>query len=344
MSVHSTPDDQFDPDAAALDTGGLFGLPDHGEPLIEVLPIRYEATTSYRQGTGQAPDAIIEASMQVDLTDARFGSVWQAGISLREPHPEIRPLGERAEALARPLIEQGGATERDASTVEQIDHITGQAMTLIGQSTEQSLTRGCVPALIGGEHALSLGSILAAARAHPGMGVLQIDAHLDLRDRYEGFEHSHASVMHNALEHSSDLAGITAVGIRDHGQRELERAQGDPRVRAFTDDALADDLARGRSFQDWCAEVIDTLPKLVYVSFDIDGLEPALCPSTGTPVPGGLTWHQTSVLLSTLASSDRKVVAFDLVEVGTDQEIDLIVGARLLYRLCGVVARQRGMA
>ncbi len=340
MTVHPDPTGSFDPDAAAGGEGSLFGLPEHPSPLIEVLPAAYEATTSYRTGTAGGPAAIAEASLQVDLDDARFGQIWTVGIGSLQGPEGLEAIGQQASELARPIIERGGATDSDAAEVAKIDALAERATALIRESVAAILARDRVPALLGGEHAVSLGAIEAVSAAHPGVGVLQIDAHLDLRDRFEGFEHSHASVMFNALRRAEGLASITAVGIRDHGTAEREMAERDPRVRVFTDDALADELAAGRTFANWCDEVLATLPERVYVSFDIDGLDPSLCPSTGTPVPGGFSWQQISVLLGKLAESDRKVVGFDLVEVGTEQAIDAIVGARLLYRLCGVVARQ----
>jgi len=345
MSDHPpthNPHQPFDPDAAASDSDTLFGLPEHSDPLIEVLPVPFEATTSYRQGTAAGPAAIAEASLQVDLHDARFGDVWQAGICSLDPLKDIPALAVRASALAQPIIQAGGATPDDHARVQQLDEIGEQLTTQVRDAITQIFARDRIPAMLGGEHSISLGAIQAATQAHPGTGVFQIDAHLDLRERFEGLTHSHASVMFNALERAHDLSKIVVVGVRDHGRTERKLAESDPRITMFTDDDLADDLAAGRTFRNWCDEVIAALPQSVYLSFDIDALEPSLCPSTGTPVPGGFTWHQISVLLGALAQSNRRIVGFDLVETGAspDQPIDAIVAARLLYRLCGVVATQ----
>lgn len=340
MSEHKTQPhlSSFDPDAPADTQGGLFGLPVNPDALIHVLPVPYEATTSYRRGTRDAPAAIAQASFQVDLQDARFGPVWHAGIHLLEPPADIEALADEATRLATPMIAQGGATTQDHEALELINAIGERVTSLVRTEIAAAITAGRLPAMIGGEHSLSLGAIEAVAQTYPGVGVLQIDAHLDLRDAFEGFRHSHASVMFNALQRASGLGTLVAAGIRDFGRAELEIARTDPRVRMFTDDQLADDLASGRTYTNWCDEVISHLPEKVYITLDIDGLQPELCPSTGTPVPGGFSWQQLSVLLGTLARSGKQIVGFDLVEVGTGQEIDAIVGARALYRLCGLAA------
>jgi agmatinase len=341
MSDHPNPSDphNFDPDAPADAEGGLYGLPSRPDALINVIPVPYEATTSYRRGTREAPAAIVEASMQVDLEDARFGPVWKAGIDLLDPPTGIDELADEAADLASPIIARGGASKGDEADIARIDAIGEEVTRLVREAVAQVIADGAIPAMLGGEHSLTLGPIEAVAEAYPGLGVLQIDAHLDLRKAFEGFKHSHASVMYNALQRVEGLERIVAVGIRDHGKSELDIAKSDPRVLMFTDEALADDLARGRPYIEWCDEVIAALPSKVYITLDIDGMDPSLCPSTGTPVPGGFSWQQLSVLLGRLAESGKRVVGFDLVEVGNGQEIDAIVGARALYRLCGVAAK-----
>jgi agmatinase len=165
---------------------------------------------------------------------------------------------------------------------------------------------------------------------------------MDFRIAYEGFRWSHASIMYNVLMQIPQVTKLVQVGIRDFGEGEMDFGieQG-RRVETHFDDAWADELAEGgTTFSDLCRRVVGALPPSVYISFDIDALDPALCPHTGTPVPGGLSFNQVVILLGVLKTSGRRIVGFDLVEVspGPDEdEWDANVGARVLYKLCGAV-------
>lgn len=338
----------FDPDAAAQPGSGIFGLSHTREQArVVVVPVPYEATTSYRTGTADGPEAILGASAQVDLFDRRFGRIYERGIHMSPPPDWIRRLSDQTRLTSAPLIAAGGAGPADTDAAARVDAAGLQVSRYVHAEAAAILRDGKVPAILGGEHSVPFGAIQACAEAHPGMGILQIDAHLDLRERFEGFETSHASIMHRVLTRLSGVGRLVQVGIRDFGEREWEFARShgasDPegRVRVFFDDDLADRASRNEPFEALCREVVGSLPEHVYVSFDIDGLEPSLCPHTGTPVPGGLTFGQVSVLLSSLKQSGRRIVGFDLVEVApgpspSEPEWDANVGARVLYRLCGL--------
>jgi agmatinase len=166
-------------------------------------------------------------------------------------------------------------------------------------------------------------------------GILHIDAHSDLRDAYEGFIHSHASIMHNAL-HIDAISRIVQVGIRDYSEEEVETIRGSGgRVKLFDYRGLARRRFGGESFSSIAEEIVSELPDQVYVSFDIDGLDPALCPGTGTPVPGGLLFEEALYLVERIPASGRRIVGLDLCEVSPgESEWDANVGARVLYRLC----------
>jgi agmatinase len=170
--------------------------------------------------------------------------------------------------------------------------------------------------------------------------VLHLDAHADLRVAYEGFTYSHASVMYNAAERLPEIARIVQVGIRDLSQEEHEYAQRSKgRIVQHHDQVLARARLEGESWSTQVRRIAEALPRDVYVSFDIDALDPSLCPHTGTPVPGGLSFQQAAYLLAALGWHDRRIVGFDLVEVAPDpsgaDEWDGNVGARLLYKLAG---------
>jgi agmatinase len=176
------------------------------------------------------------------------------------------------------------------------------------------------------------------------MGVLHVDAHADLRVAYEGFTRSHASIMHNVLADLPEVAKLVQVGLRDLSEEEHERTRTDRRVAAFFDADLAREKLEGMSFARLVDPIVEALPRQVYVSFDVDGLDPALCPSTGTPVPGGLSFHEASYLLRRVVESGRTIVGFDLDEVAPGAEGDewpANVGARLLYKLVGWTLKSR---
>lgn len=331
----------FDPDAAAAPGAGIFGLPfDEASSRVVLLPVAFDATTSYRPGTADGPSAIFEASMQVDLFDSRFGKVYAQGIWMKEADARVAAWSREASALARPIVEAGGQGNF-AAPLSKINAICHALNEFVYGETMSVLRAGKVPGLIGGEHSTPFGAIRACAESYPGMGVLHVDAHMDLRDSFEGFEWSHASIMHNVLNRIKGLGRFVQVGIRDFGKREMKFAELH-RIDVHLDIDLAEKLLGGARWMDLCARMIEPLPEMVYVSFDIDALDPSLCPHTGTPVPGGLSFAQASLLLESLWRSGRKVVGFDLVEVapGTvegEPEWDANVGARLLYKLCGCV-------
>jgi agmatinase len=333
----------FDPDAAGAPGSGIFGLPStREESRIILLPVPFDATTSYGNGTARGPDAIFDASMQVDLYDRRFGRVYERGIYMVESSERIASLSEKARKLAAPLIEKGGAepgNALDAAAVAKADAACEEVNAFTYDHTRAVLKEGKAPGLVGGDHSTPFGAIRACADHAGSLGILHIDAHMDLRKAFEGFRYSHASIMHNVLSTVPQVVKLVQVGIRDFGEGEMDFGieQG-ARVHTYFDDQWAEELLGGTSFGDLCKRAVSMLPQNVYVSFDIDALDPSLCPHTGTPVPAGLSFNQASLLLDALKQSSKKVVGFDLVEVcpGSDDEWDANVGARVLYKLCGI--------
>lgn len=337
------PTPAFDPDAAAAQDSGIFGLASTREQSrIVLLPVCFDATTSYRPGTAKGPAAILEASRQVDLFDVRFGPVYEQGIFLEPESPAIKRLNAQAARDARPLIASGGATrsKEDQAALARVNRACEEINSFVEEHTRRVLEEGKVPGLLGGEHSTPFGAIRACAQFHGSIGLLHIDAHMDFREAFEGFAWSHASIMHNVLERVAGVTKLVQVGIRDVGEREVEYGLSQRRrVATHFDTHWGQRLAGGASFLKLAREAIRSLPELVYVSFDIDALEPSMCPNTGTPVPGGLGFNQAVLLLGLLRESGRRVVGFDLVEVapGSPESppIDGNVGARVLYALCG---------
>jgi len=341
-----------DPNAPAAPGSGLFGLdPDPDESAVHVLPIPFDATASYRKGARLGPEAIVRASHQVDLYDVATGNPWRAGIALLPVDPRLAAWSEEADPLADRVLAVGGEVAGDAELAEALEAVNAIGTHLNGvvhAATRAILEDGRLPALVGGDHSVPYGGIEAAAQRHPGLGVLHFDAHADLRRAYEGFTWSHASIMENVTRRLDGVSRLVQVGIRDLCEEEVQRIEAsDGRIRTLYDRDWAGARLEGANLRalahDWVAE----LPKEVWISFDVDGLDPALCPSTGTPVPGGLSWGEACLWLDVLARSGRRVVGLDLCEVspgGTPPERDswdAIVGARLLYRLIGTALATR---
>lgn len=325
----------FDPDAPAAGSDGLFGLP-HGpdEARVVVVPVPFEATTSYGRGTANAPRRVLEASRQVDLNDPQTGEPWRAGIAMLPISEQVEAWNAAACADALPIVEAGGAhTPELAARLDRVNAIGAEVNDWVYGQVRALLARGKVPGVLGGDHSVPFGAIRAAAERYPGLGILHVDAHADLREAYEGFTWSHASILYNVHERIPNLGPIVQVGIRDFGVQEAARIERWPDLTAFTDHEIAWELASGEPWMRLAARILRPLPKKVWVTFDIDGLDPSLCPATGTPVPGGLGWRETLLLLQLLAEG-HEIVGFDLVEVG-DAEWDANVGARLLYKLAG---------
>lgn len=344
---------QFDPNAAARPDAGIFGLSHTAEEArVILIPAPFDATTSYRRGTAHGPEAILRASHQVDLHDFETGEPYRAGIHLLPGQRDMAEWNELARAAADPVIAAGGdlsesphlqrqlaqVNEIGEQVTRAIDALTNQ---YIGHHSGQHVGRpDKIVGLIGGDHSVSLGAIAAHGRRFPGMGLLHIDAHADLRRCYEGFTHSHASIMDNVMERVPGVARLVQVGIRDACEEEIARVnESHGRIVMHPDAALWRARFDGEPWGRICDRIVADLPQQVYVSFDIDGLDPSLCPHTGTPVPGGLGFPEATALLAAVVRSGRVLLGFDLTEVApgpdADDEWDGNVGARLLYKLIG---------
>jgi agmatinase len=333
----------FDPGAAAAPDSGIFGLPhSRDEARICIVPAPFAATVSYGGGAEAGPAAVLAASRQVDLYDLQFGRIYESGIHLLPTDPWWAKCHEDARVAAQQIIERGGVRAGDPA-VAAVDAAGELVNERVEAAVETLLACGKIPGVLGGDHSVPLGAIRACARHYPGMGILHVDAHADLRVAYEGFRYSHASIMHNVLEQCAGVARLVQVGIRDFSEDEWRRShESGGRVVTHFDADWQRRRFEGETYRDLAHEAIEALPREVYVSFDIDGLDPALCPNTGTPVPGGLSFAEAVHLLVALTKSGRRVVGFDLVEVAPGQdEWDANVGARLLYKLCGAAVAAR---
>ena len=320
--------------------GGLFGLgdlPDNAKTVVIEVP--WEATTSFGRGTAAGPQAIRQASCQVDLCDRRLGNIASTGgIAWLGASEELRQRSRQASELALGCIaafERGDSGWKESGDLRAVNAESAWLNECVAVQVGAWLDRGKDVVVLGGDHSVALGSMRAIGSRWDEFGVLQFDAHADLRVAYQGFVDSHASVMQRALGTVPSLCKLVSVGVRDFCQQEQALAEGSQgRIDVFYDEDLRRELQAGVAFARLAERIVAPLPKRVYISFDIDGLEPSLCPSTGTPVPGGLSFHQALGILDALVASGRTIVGCDLCEVGPGSW-DANVGARLLYKLIG---------
>jgi agmatinase len=327
--------------------GNLFGLPFTTEQAeLIVVPVPWEVTVSYHSGTAKGPKAILDASAQIDLSIKEIPDAWKLGISqlpiLADLQDESMKLRELAIKHIQ-FLESGQKPEPANPVVAKINEACENLNIYVKSTTQKLLREKKMVGLVGGDHSTPLGFLRALSEQHDRFGILQIDAHADLRKAYEGFQYSHASIMFNALKLPS-VGRLVQVGIRDYCDEELnvmDRSMG--RVKTYFDQDIKEHLFEGKSWSMVCEQIIKDLPELVYISFDIDGLNPKLCPNTGTPVPGGLEFEQAIYLIKKLVRYGKKIIGFDLNEVapGTD-DWDANVGARLLYQLSNWMAVSQG--
>ena len=343
----------FDPSQPGLADESIFGLPFTAEESdIVIIPVPWEVTVSYGAGASDGPETILDASFQVDLHHQEFPELWKLGmyLDLSTEAAQWSDDSIRFKALAQPIIqalENGEKVEnnlglkRDLDTINNACHQLNEA---VKAKTLHWMAKGKKVVLLGGDHSTPLGYYQALATQHDDFGILHIDAHMDMRRAYEGFEYSHASIMYNALQ-IPQISKIVQVAIRDFCEQEVEVVMAEKsRVIVHTDMDLKGGTFKGVSWEEQCKAIIKALPQKVTISFDIDGLSFWYCPNTGTPVPGGITFEQATYLLSKLAESGKDIIGFDLVEVAPgDDDWDGNVGARMLYHMCGVLAKNNGM-
>lgn len=328
----------FDPNGAALGDN-IYGLPFDADQASQViLPVPWEATVSYGMGAADAPSAVLQASKQVDLFDPDVPDAWRLGLAVDSAPEHIVELNTRVRAEVKKhlkALETGG--ERP-ELLAQINRDCEIVNTWVRERSRQLLDQGKLVYVLGGDHSAPLG-LLQELAARQEFGILHVDAHADLRIAYEGFEYSHASIMYN-VQKLSNVTAIAQVGIRDYCEEELQvAAASNGRIKMFTDREIQSRLFEGEPWKRICKDIIDHLPERVYVSFDIDGLDPQLCPGTGTPVPGGLQFEQSLYMIREVVRSGRRLIGLDLCEVSPgDDEWDANVGARLLYRMANLVA------
>ncbi len=336
---------EFDINGVGICNGNLFGLPHTIEEAeIIILPIPWDVTTSYKPGTSRGPQAILEASTQLDLFDKDFKDTWERGIFMSPIDQELLEQNDRLRQKASAYIEtlESGEdiADQELESLLGINESCKSLQRYIYEYANELIKSGKKVALLGGDHSSPLGFIKALSEHHDSFGILQIDAHMDLREAYEGFTYSHASIMCNILA-EINVSKLVQVGIRDYCEEEytmMQKSKG--KIKTFFDRDIKQSLFDGASWKSICKSIVEALPNKVYISYDIDGLNPSLCPDTGTPVPGGLEFEQVNYLLHSIKESGKQIIGFDLCEVAPNSKTDWNenVGARVLYELCKLMS------
>lgn len=332
---------EFNPNDVGIPNGNFFGLPyTPDESQIVLVRAPWDVTTSYMAGTSDGPEAILDASVQVDLFDENIPNAWEAKIGTLPADESLYRYGKTYREVAEKIITalSNGLSGREIDELtEKVNDASAFFNSRIYEISKSRLDEGRFVGVVGGEHSVPLGLVVALGEEHEEFGVLHIDAHADLRKAYEGFTYSHASIMYNILNEVPQVKRLVQVAVRDFCSDEYDIMQNDERVCSFTDSAVCRRIYGGETWMKICDEIIDRLPDKVYISFDIDGLEPSLCANTGTPVPGGLSYRQAMYLLERVVERGKRIIGFDLCEVaGTpdSEAVDANVGARVLYKLC----------
>lgn len=326
----------YNPSGVGVDNGNVFGLPfNFDESDIVILPVPWEVTTSFGDGTSKGPKVILEASPQLDLFHFDFPDAWKQGIFMLSISKEIAEKNKIFKNKAKEIIllqEKGKSIDELRKQIDEVNAASTELNKWVFEQTTTLLNSGKKVILLGGDHSTPLGYINALAQKHESFGILQIDAHADLRNAYEGFEFSHASVMYNALKNPA-VESLTQVAIRDICEEEVTLIRNNQKIHCFYDEVLKREQFDGKTWNQQLKDIIATLPQKVYISFDIDCLDPKLCPNTGTPVAGGLEFLQAIEIIRQVKLAGKEIIGCDLNEVGNDPW-DANVGARVLYQMC----------
>ena len=274
---------------------------EYGKAKFVVLPVPYDLTATYVPGARNGPKAVIEASNHMELYDEELGKeTYRVGIDTGE-------------------------------TLDVADKSPEDMLNMVSKAVSSEIESQKYQVVMGGEHSISLGVVRELVKKYPNLSVLQLDAHADLRDSYDGTPYNHACVGRRI----SELCPLVQVGVRSISKEEVDFKKSS-KVVTISDHEV-------KQGQRWPEKVLDNLTDDVYLTFDLDVLDPAIMPAVGTPEPGGLNWHETIRFLR-MISQKKRIVSFDMVEL-TPQPGNVapdFLAAKLMYRIMGYVAESKG--
>ncbi|MFT4202707.1 MAG: arginase family protein [Chitinophagaceae bacterium] len=336
----------FDPNAAGNPQYNIFGLPfSEDDARLVIQPVPWEATVNIYPGTARCITSIMRHSIHLDLWWKDHPNLWKQGIHIRESNQKILLksdyLRKEAELLVGYTCCGKAVCDNDfmQRNLKEINAGSAYLNTWVYDHTKTILDKGKLAALLGGDHSICFGFVQALSEIHADFGILQIDAHCDLRKNFEGFTYSHASIMRNILDSFPQVSKLVQVGIRDFCEEECSYLHANTdRVKTFFDEDLNDRLDLGESWSAIARSIVDELPQQVYISFDIDGLKPYYCPSTNMPIVGGLEYNQLKTIFKLMKKAGKTIIGFDLCEIGNGRiGTDAQVGAYILWDLCNQI-------
>ena len=309
-----------------------------------LIPVPWSATTSYGGGTEKGPELIRTASYYLDFFNPLFQRSYNDKIHFEESDPIIESLNSQTLNWVKKLEEK-----KSPGFYDNINQASQSVSDWVYEKSLQVFNQGKIPALIGGEHSVSEGILSFIGDKYKGdYGILHLDAHADLRTAYQGFKHSHASVMYNVLNLKQAPKKLVQVAVRDFCESEYKQIETDQRIHCYFDEKISARIFEGEKWAIICKEIVSQLPDKIYVSLDVDGLSWNYAPGTGTPVPGGLSFNQVLYLLAEIKRQKKKLISFDVVETSAGEgrqsfsEWNGNVSARLIYYLAGLTLHSHG--
>ena len=331
----------FDPEGHFSKNSSVFGLPKDMDAKLYILPSPWEPTTSFKKGCKNGPESIFEASKQIDLYHPYFKKIYDRGIQWSSSTADkISDLNDKASVLCdniqKALDEEKAPNQK---IIARANDLSNTYNTCVYNESLDLLEKNKTVGLVGGDHSAPFGLIKALSEKHKGeFSIVHLDAHFDFRDAYQGFIHSHASIMYNVRTKLKTPPSLYQLGLRDFCESEYSFAHENSKF--ILDQEFQKLKFLGKPLSQILDRFFEDLNENIYISFDIDGLSPEFCPNTGTPVPGGLSYHEADFIIQELHRRGHKLIGFDLVEVSPNRSlnafgegIDEVTAVRLLYAL-----------
>ena len=341
---------KFNPNKAVMANGNIFGFPGKEEDAnIIIIPVPWDATVSYGKGTHFAPQAILKASTQLEFFHHDVENAFETNVFMTEVSSEWKKINnscsEKSTEYFRYFEEEGEekALGYFKNEIDNINHTQNVLAKNLKERCSSLLDQNKIVGVLGGEHSVPLGLIQAINDQYDDFGVLHIDAHAGLKDSYLGFEQSHASIMRNVLESCPNMSKLIQIGVRELSEEEFSFSKEEARIKTYYDWDLKNDVLKGESWLDIIKKIIDEMPKNIYISFDITGLKPYLCPNASTSMAGGIELNEIQLLFAQIINTDKNIIGFDLCEVSPnmDNDIDAYYGAKALWELVCYTEKSR---
>ncbi|MEL6539202.1 MAG: arginase family protein [Bacteroidota bacterium] len=318
------------------------------EASVVVIPIPWGVTAPSRSSAALGPDHILKASYQVKSFPTAYANGTKLGIAMLPIPHNWKMISDslRHHTLGHiHAVESGSSILKfKASLAKKVDQYAYELKEQTKVRAHTYLKQEKMVVTLGGDHSTSLGLIEAMADHYNNMGILHIGANPAMHQAYQGVKHSHASTIYNVLE-LAHVVQVVQIGLRDctpEEQRMVQLHEG--RVHPFYHSSLKQQQLQGATWHELCMPIIKLLPDRVYINFNINGLDPKLCPSTGAPVPNGLELDEVYYLIDNIVKAGKQIVGADLCEVapGENMDWDAQVGSRVLQYLCMAIGASQG--